>query len=200
MSRPLLALLYLIAYFALTFGLRTWLSLRDTGDSGFRGVSGGFPSRIGGALFVLAILLALAAPVAELLGLLAPLFEPSAELVELGEGVILLGALLTFIAQLDMGAAWRIGVRRGEQTELVVSGAFRLVRNPIFSAMFVTCVGLALVTPNCLALAAGACLWLGVELQVRLVEEPHLLELHGDAYRTYAARVGRFIPGLGLFR
>jgi protein-S-isoprenylcysteine O-methyltransferase Ste14 len=35
------------------------------------------------------------------------------------------------------------------------------------------------------------------EAQVRLVEEPYLLGVHGDAYRAYAARVGRFSPGLG---
>jgi protein-S-isoprenylcysteine O-methyltransferase Ste14 len=34
-------------------------------------------------------------------------------------------------------------------------------------------------------------------LQVRAVEEPYLLSVHGDAYATYAARVGRFVPGVG---
>ena len=38
---------------------------------------------------------------------------------------------------------------------------------------------------------------IALEIQVRLVEEPYLLRQHGDAYRNYAARVGRFVPGLG---
>lgn len=33
--------------------------------------------------------------------------------------------------------------------------------------------------------------------QVRFVEEPDLLGARGEAYRAYAARVGRFFPGLG---
>jgi protein-S-isoprenylcysteine O-methyltransferase Ste14 len=37
----------------------------------------------------------------------------------------------------------------------------------------------------------------GLEIQVRLVEEPYLIRVHGDAYRTYAARTGRFVPGVG---
>lgn len=199
MSRPVLALVYLLVYLALTFGLRTWLQLRSTGSTGFHGLSGRPFSAgwFGGVLFVLALMLGVAAPVAELLGLLAPWIDPPPEIVELGEHTVLLGVILTLAAQEDMGASWRIGVRHGERTELVTDGAFRLVRNPIFSAMMLTSLGFLILLPNALALASAACLLLGLELQVRLVEEPHLLAVHGDAYRTYAARVGRFLPGLG---
>jgi len=37
-----------------------------------------------------------------------------------------------------------------------------------------------------------------IEVSVRTVEEPYLLGVHGDAYRDYSARVGRFVPGIGL--
>jgi protein-S-isoprenylcysteine O-methyltransferase Ste14 len=39
-----------------------------------------------------------------------------------------------------------------------------------------------------------------IELQVRCVEEPHLLRAHGDTYRAYTADAGRFVPGVGLIR
>jgi protein-S-isoprenylcysteine O-methyltransferase Ste14 len=39
---------------------------------------------------------------------------------------------------------------------------------------------------------------IALELQVRGVEEPHLARVHGDAYLDYTARVGRFVPWLGL--
>jgi protein-S-isoprenylcysteine O-methyltransferase Ste14 len=45
-----------------------------------------------------------------------------------------------------------------------------------------------------------ACVLLSIQIQVRLVEEPYLLRVHGDAYRRYAARTGRFVPGLGRLR
>jgi protein-S-isoprenylcysteine O-methyltransferase Ste14 len=38
---------------------------------------------------------------------------------------------------------------------------------------------------------------LGVQLQVRSVEEPYLLGRHGQTYRDYARAVGRFVPWLG---
>jgi protein-S-isoprenylcysteine O-methyltransferase Ste14 len=36
-----------------------------------------------------------------------------------------------------------------------------------------------------------------IEMQVRVVEEPYLRRTHGDAYTAYAARGGRFLPGIG---
>jgi protein-S-isoprenylcysteine O-methyltransferase Ste14 len=38
---------------------------------------------------------------------------------------------------------------------------------------------------------------LGIEMQVRAVEEPYLKRIHGEAYLHYAKRVGRFVPGFG---
>ena len=47
------------------------------------------------------------------------------------------------------------------------------------------------------ASAATVVLLAAIQVQVRAVEEPYLLAVHGDAYRDYAARVGRFVPGVG---
>jgi protein-S-isoprenylcysteine O-methyltransferase Ste14 len=96
-----------------------------------------------------------------------------------------------------MGESWRIGVDQDEKTELVTDGAFRVVRNPIFAAMIPAAIGLALMVPTLVALIGAAGLIIAVELQVRAVEEPYLIRTHGPAYRDYAARVGRFFPGIG---
>jgi protein-S-isoprenylcysteine O-methyltransferase Ste14 len=53
------------------------------------------------------------------------------------------------------------------------------------------------MVPTWPGLAAPVLVGLGLELQVRLVEEPYLIRTHGDEYRAYAARVGRFVPGVG---
>jgi protein-S-isoprenylcysteine O-methyltransferase Ste14 len=111
-----------------------------------------------------------------------------------------LGLTATFYAQLAMGRSWRVGVDEAERTDLVTIGPFRLVRNPIYSAMLPAFLGLVLMTPNALALAALALLFVALELQVRVVEEPHLLRAHGDEYAEYAARVGRFVPAVGRGR
>jgi protein-S-isoprenylcysteine O-methyltransferase Ste14 len=103
-------------------------------------------------------------------------------------------------AQAGMGASWRVGVDATERTELVTTGAFAVVRNPIFTAMLTTMAGLALLVPTAVSATALLCLLVAVELQVRLVEEPYLLRTHRQAYDSYAAATGRFVPGLGRLR
>ena len=99
-----------------------------------------------------------------------------------------------------MGASWRPSVDYTERTELVRSGLFAVIRNPIFTFIIVTAAGMALMTPNVVALAGVVGVWLGIEIRVRRVEEPYLRWAHGGACRDYTATVGRFIPGIGRSR
>ncbi len=114
-----------------------------------------------------------------------------------GLGLMLLGAVAVLVAQGAMGTSWRIGVDEQERTSLVTGGVFAAVRNPVFTAMVVMQAATVLVVPTGLSLLALVCLVLGVELQVRVVEEPYLERTHGAVYRAYAARTGRFLPGIG---
>jgi protein-S-isoprenylcysteine O-methyltransferase Ste14 len=192
-----LSLVLFLVYLALAFGLRGWLQWRRTGDHGFR--FGGFAAapaeRAGGVLFVLALALGLAAPVLELTGTLRA-FE-ALRVPVLGALLALAGIAGTLHAQLEMGASWRVGVDPSERTALRTDGPFRWVRNPIFSWMLLTAAGLALLVPNAASLAGLLLLGVAVELQVRLVEEPYLRRTHGAAYADWAARTGRFLPGVG---
>ena len=192
------ALVLYVVWFVLAFGVRTVIALRRTGDSGWRGLSAR-PFTLewfAGALFTVALFVGVAAPVAALAGLDPVVDAPVLSVV--GTVVTVVGIALTLAAQLSMGDSWRIGVDDSERTALVTEGAFRIARNPIFTAMAVTAAGLTLMVPNVLALTGFVALLVALELQVRGVEEPYLVKVHGEAYRQYAARVGRFVPGLGL--
>lgn len=194
------ALILYVVWFVLAFGLRTWISWRRTGDAGWRGVSGRPFSLewFAGVLFGVALAIGVAAPVAGLLGMRSLVSSGAIEWA--GVVIAVVGVLLTLAAQMSMGDSWRIGVDESERTELVTDGAFRLARNPIFTAMVVTAIGLALMAPNVLAAVGIVALLVALELQVRGVEEPYLRTSHGAAYLTYAGRVGRFLPGLGRLR
>jgi protein-S-isoprenylcysteine O-methyltransferase Ste14 len=187
----------------ITFGVRVAIQLRLTGSTGLHGLSPD-ASRLeqaAGVLFVLGGAMCVAAPILALINVVDPMDAlDGAAGQAIGVVLAVAGIVATFGAQLSMGASWRVGVDPAEQTTLVTDGPFGIVRNPIYSAMLPTVFGLLLMVPSALAITGFALLLLGIELQVRLVEEPYLLKVHGSAYSVYASRVGRFLPRLGLLR
>ena len=198
---PIVALVLFAVFAALGFGWRSWEQRRRTGSTGFRGVSGrpGSVEWFAGVGFVAALAVAVLAPVLQLLGVVSPVSVLDAPWTQItGIVIALIGIFATVYAQLDMGDSWRIGVDPGETTTLVRTGVFGWVRNPIFTAMIAFGFGIALVTPNLVAIAGFLLLVATIELQVRIVEEPYLTATHGDSYRDYLAHVGRFVPGVGL--
>ncbi len=179
------------------FGVRSWMHWRKTGSTGFRGISG-MPGSIewwGGLLFIAAIVLGAAGPALALADLVVPPQLPG--LPWIGTEVAIIGFIGTLAAQTGMGASWRIGVDITERTDLVTTGLFAIVRNPVFSAMLTAMTGIVLMVPTPVSAAALACLFLAVEIQVRFIEEPYLNRTHQGAYADYTTRVGRFVPGIG---
>lgn len=179
------------------FGVRAWIHRRRTGDTGYRvhGITGA--QRAVAALLGTGLLCCAAGPVAALTGLgsVGRLDHP---VLAFGGAVLAVcGVAATLAAQLSMGSSWRVGVDPEERTDLVTGGPFAHVRNPIFTAMLATLVGLAAMTPNLPSLLGLALVLLAIEIQVRAVEEPHLRRTHGPAYAAYTARTGRFLPAVG---
>ncbi|MBC8073100.1 MAG: isoprenylcysteine carboxylmethyltransferase family protein [Deltaproteobacteria bacterium] len=189
---PIVATIAVLVFVAIAFGLRTWLQLRSTGESGFVGLRPGATAieRVAGAAMVLAFALV---PVGAWLG--APVLPRG--LASLGVFLVVLGTVGTFAAQVTMRDSWRIGVDPAARTALVTDGSFRWVRNPIFTMMIVASIGLALICPTPLLLVLPAVLVAALEVQVRVVEEPYLRAVHGERYLQWAARTGRFVPGVG---
>jgi protein-S-isoprenylcysteine O-methyltransferase Ste14 len=192
------ALAGLVSFASVTFGWRIWIQHRRTGDMGLRGSLRAPPG-------VLALVSGIAAIVAgvilDLADAVNPLERMQHPLVQ-GAGALCfaVGFVLTVRAQFDLGASWRIGVDPTETTALVTRGVFRHVRNPIFTGMVLALAGVTLLVPNVVALIGIALVVVGLELHVRLVEEPYLANTHGDAYRSYKRKAGRFLPWLGRAR
>jgi len=123
---------------------------------------------------------------------------PPAPVAFAGLGLLALAIALVALAQRQMGASLRVGIAP-EPTALVREGLFRWVRNPIFLGMLLGLAGVVLVVPAPWSVAVALAGAAAIGVQTRL-EEEHLRARHGEAYRAYASRVGRFFPGVGRLR
>jgi protein-S-isoprenylcysteine O-methyltransferase Ste14 len=187
--------LALVALFHVLTGIRSALHQRRTGKSAwFLHRAGGRADRLRALGFWLVLLVAWVQSARVALGRLE--IAPWPGLRALGIALALTGALLMFAAQLQLGDSWRVGIEPGARPGLVERGMYRWTRNPIFLWMMVAWTGLALLVFDPLLGLLVLMKFLGVRAQVR-EEERWLLQTYGEPYRAYAARVGRFLPGIG---
>jgi protein-S-isoprenylcysteine O-methyltransferase Ste14 len=185
---------------AIAFCWRPWLHSRRYGTSGillFR--SGNRRQNVRDSLAVLlfVLLLGQASVEAAWPQSLSPLAVDRRGLWRAGGAALLLGGLVLLVmAQLHLGASWRIGIEEGRRAGLITGGLYRFCRNPIYLAMLMVLAGYALLLPTRLSLALLLGGYVGIRQQVS-AEEAYLLRTYGDAFRDYAGRVGRFLPGIG---
>jgi protein-S-isoprenylcysteine O-methyltransferase Ste14 len=96
----------------------------------------------------------------------------------------------------DLGTNWSITLEVREQHRLITGGIYRRIRHPMYMALLLYALGLALVLPNWLA---GPSYLVGIALLVSLrlgPEERMMREEFGKDYEDYAARTKRIVPGL----
>jgi protein-S-isoprenylcysteine O-methyltransferase Ste14 len=79
---------------------------------------------------------------------------------------------------------------------LVVSGLYRFVRNPMYVGVMTILAGEALLLRSLAVAQELAAVWLGMELFVRLYEEPRLMKTFPAEYDVYRRNVGRWLPRL----
>jgi protein-S-isoprenylcysteine O-methyltransferase Ste14 len=109
---------------------------------------------------------------------------------------MLCGIGLLAVAQLHLGASWRIGIEAGAKPGLVTSGLYRYSRNPIYLGLLMMMVGYASLLPTVLSAVLLVGTYIGMRAQIA-GEEAYLIGTYGEAFRDYARRVGRLLPGVG---
>jgi protein-S-isoprenylcysteine O-methyltransferase Ste14 len=197
-TEALLALGVLVVFHLSVFGAGAAIQWRRHGHTGFAAHAGvNAAERTANLLYVIWAL-------GDCIDAIARLTHGGASgLVALGVAGLLcaLAALVIgTIARVSMDGAWRTSADGAHSGGLVTTGFFALVRNPVYVAMVLLALGVSFLIPDVwtvLALIAAA---VGLEIQVRAVEEPHLRAVYGSAYDGYAARTGRFVPLLGRLR
>src|SRR5262245_27735068 len=194
-----------LIFFGLAFVWRPWLQARRYGTSSiflFRSRSRRQLVADSFAVLWFALLLGQAAVAAarpEWLARRALWRDPTGILDVIGIGLVAAGPVLMVTAQLGLGASWRIGIDDSASPGLVTHGVYGVSRNPIFLAFLIFLAGYALLVPTALSLALLVGTYVGVRRQIS-VEEKYLERTYGEAFRAYAGRVGRFVPGIGRRR
>jgi protein-S-isoprenylcysteine O-methyltransferase Ste14 len=186
-----LALTLDLVFVLVAFGLRTWVQWHRSRDGGWRLGRPHSTAELAARLLLLGSGVALA---------VAAVSDPDRESgtrVVIGAGIAVAAIVLTTTAQMHMGDSWRIGLDPDERTDLVTNGLYRFVRNPIYTGMVAFAVGQAVLLGGGLAWAAALAMAVGAQVQVRAVEEPYLVVVHGDGFRRWAATAGRFVPVIG---
>lgn len=102
---------------------------------------------------------------------------------------------LTRICWRAMGKSWRMGIDPTERTALVIAGPYRYVRHPIYALSQLMMLASAAAIPSPLMIAAALLHVLLLQWEARR-EEAHLISIHGQDYREYCLRIGRFIPAV----
>lgn len=178
-------------------GWRSWLQARRYGSSGFFLFRSGRTSQH--VRDALGVGVAVALLGQALVAALAPYPSQSTEERVIGMTLLFGGVVFLVVSQLNLGASWRIGIEEGATPGLVTTGIYEFCRNPIFLAMLITVAGYSVLIPTPLSLALLVGAFIGTRRQI-VAEEAYLIRTYGDAYRAYARRVGRFLPGIGRLR
>jgi protein-S-isoprenylcysteine O-methyltransferase Ste14 len=124
---------------------------------------------------------------------LSPWPDRVATLAAYGGGVLIaLGATMSVVAALHLGDNLTPLPHPKENASLVVSGAYRLVRHPIYCGIVLIAFGWALFVNGSLTLVYAALLLLFFDIKSRR-EEAWLSERFPD-YADYQKRVRKLIP------
>jgi steroid 5-alpha reductase family enzyme len=107
----------------------------------------------------------------------------------IGEGLIVVGAVLAVIGWRQLHSAAKVG-------ELAETGLYKYIRHPQYTGFFLFLLGSIINWPTIVTILTLPILW-WVYLRLARSEEQDAIETHGDRYREYMSRTGRFVPGVG---
>ena len=83
------------------------------------------------------------------------------------------------------------------KNELVTTGVYAYVRNPVYSAFMFVCTGVLLIYGNLILLLLPIIYWVFMTVLMKSTEEKWLEDLYGQEYIQYLQRVNRCIPWKG---
>lgn len=112
----------------------------------------------------------------------------------IGGVLFLLGTVLVLMGLVTLGRNLSALPHPKEDAQMVVHGAYKLVRHPIYSGIIQGAIGYALFTASWLTLSLAISLFFFFDIKSR--REEKYLRLKFDNYADYQRRVKKLIPFL----
>ena len=110
-------------------------------------------------------------------------------LLILGVASVVCGILLFY------GAVFKSRIdRKIKENILVTDGVYGIVRNPIYSAYYLVCLGVVLIENNYILFLVPILGYVYMTIILKNTEEKWLYTLYGEKYKEYCDKVNRCIP------
>lgn len=110
-------------------------------------------------------------------------------LLILGVASVVCGILLFY------GAVFKARIdRKIKENTLVTDGVYGIVRNPIYSAYYLVCLGVVLIENNYILFLVPILGYVYMTIILKNTEEKWLYTLYGEKYKEYCDKVNRCIP------
>jgi len=113
-------------------------------------------------------------------------------LVIIGMTLVSIGFIFEILGTKELGENFRIELPK-EETELVISGIYRVMRNPMVFSIYLSVIGTFFIVPNLLTLIILIFSIITFDAKARN-EEKFLLNRFGRDYEEYKSKVGRYFP------
>ena len=115
-----------------------------------------------------------------------------------GLGVLMMaiGLWLFWKSHTDLGLCWSPTLEIRKEHKVVKDGLYRRVRHPMYSAIFLVCIGQGLILNNWLA-GWAVLVFFGLLYALRVRrEEQMMINQFGDEYKNYMTETWRLFPRL----
>ena len=109
----------------------------------------------------------------------------------IGAVIVLTGVVIYGLALRAFGESWRLGIDRDKPGALVTDGIFAWSRNPVYLGLNLFAIGTFFILGRLIFLILALANVGMFHLLIRR-EERSLIQVYGDAYHAYCARVGRY--------
>ena len=145
-------------------------------------------------LFTVIIIIAIISVLSEHLNeLFIPIpFFANDFLIFIGIFLLFLNLVISFLALVQMRDSWRVGIKENDKTDLIISGIFRITRNPYFLSYIFLFLAYMILIANVLIIIFSLLAFISIHKMI-IKEEKYLEALHGAKYLDYKNNVPRYL-------